>query len=87
MVQKIHEVALLLAVAIAIGVAGSAHAQGTKDPRVADLVQAGKLRVGLGLGTPATAMKNPATGELRGPAVDLGRALAARIGVAFVAGE
>jgi polar amino acid transport system substrate-binding protein len=32
-------------------------------------------------------MKNPATGELRGLAVDLGRALAMRIGVDFVAIE
>jgi polar amino acid transport system substrate-binding protein len=32
-------------------------------------------------------MKNPATGELRGLAVDLGRALATRIGVDFVAVE
>lgn len=81
--------ALSVTLAVWIGVAGApaAHAQATKDPRVADLVQTGKLRVGLGLGTPALAIKNPATGELRGPAVDLGRALAARIGVAFVAVE
>jgi polar amino acid transport system substrate-binding protein len=32
-------------------------------------------------------MKNPATGELRGLAVDLGRGLATRIGVVFVAVE
>jgi polar amino acid transport system substrate-binding protein len=51
------------------------------DPRVADLVKAGKLRVGLGLGSAALALKDPATGEVRGPAVDLARALAARIGV------
>ena len=71
----------------ALGAAQIAPAQQPRDPRVADLVQAGKLRVGLGLGTPAIAMKNPATGELRGPAMDLGRALAARIGVEFVAVE
>ena len=64
-----------------------AEAQQTADPRVADLVKAGKLRVGLGFGSPSGAMKNPATGELRGPNVDLGRALAARIGVDFVAVE
>lgn len=59
-------------------------AQQVSDPRVADLVQTGKLRVGLGLGSPPVAMKDPVTGEVRGPAVELGRALAARIGVAFV---
>jgi len=59
-------------------------AQQVPDPRVADLVQAGKVRVGLGLGSPPVAIKDPATGEVRGPAVDLGRALAARMGVEFV---
>ena len=59
-------------------------AQQALDPRVADLVQAGKLRVGLGLGVPTLAIKDPATGEARGPGVDLGRALAARIGIEFV---
>jgi polar amino acid transport system substrate-binding protein len=57
------------------------HAQAQADPRVMDLVQSGKVRVALGLGSPALAMKSPTTGEVRGPALDLGRALAARIGV------
>jgi len=65
----------------------TAYAQQANDPRVADLVRTGKLRVGLGLGSPSGAVKNPATGELHGPALDLGRALAARIGVDFVAVE
>ena len=63
--------------------AAIAEAQQT-DSRVADLVQAGKVRVGLGLGVPTLAIKDPATGQVRGPAFDLGRALAARIGVEFV---
>ena len=63
------------------------YAQQTVDLRVADLVRAGKLRVGLGLGSPVLAVKDAATGATRGPAVDLGRALAARIGVEFVAVE
>lgn len=53
------------------------------DPRVADLVAAGKVRVGLGLGNHASAFKDPATGEMRGVAADLARALAERIGVAL----
>ena len=59
----------------------AAHAQQSTDPRVADLVQSGKLRVGIGLGSPALAMKDPNTGEVRGPALDLARALAKKIGV------
>ncbi|MBI2316495.1 MAG: transporter substrate-binding domain-containing protein [Betaproteobacteria bacterium] len=59
----------------------AAHAQPTTDPRVADLVNAGKVRVGIGLGSATLAIKNPATGEVRGPALDLARALAARIGI------
>ncbi len=57
--------------------------QHSLDPRVADLVQAGKVRVGLGLGNRASAMRDPVTGEMRGMAADLARALAARIGVAL----
>ena len=80
---------LALALGIGIGPTGTqtAYAQQSKDPRVADLVRTGKLRVGIGLGSPSGAMKNPATGELRGLAVDLGRTLAMRIGVDFVAIE
>jgi ABC-type amino acid transport substrate-binding protein len=51
------------------------HAQQSTDPRVADLVQSGKLRVALGLGAPPLAMKDPNTGEIRGPALDLAGAL------------
>lgn len=63
--------------------AATAHAQQSQDPRVADLVQAGVLRFGLGLGTPLTAIKDPTTGELTGAALEMGRALAARIGIEF----
>src|SRR5471030_2809338 len=58
-----------------------AEAQQTPDPRIADLVMAGKLRLGLGLGSPALAIKDPVTGEVRGPALDLARALAAKMGI------
>ena len=75
-----------MALGIAAGVIGEqiACAQQASDPRVADLVQAGKLRVGLGLGSPPVAIKDPVTGELRGPAWDLTRALAARIGIGLL---
>ena len=87
--QMAAGVGLILALGIGISATETqtTYAQQARDPRVADLVQAGKLRVGLGLGAPMVAIKNPATGELRGPAVCLGRALAKRIGVDFFAVE
>ena len=74
---------LIAALAVLIGSAAfpSAHAQPSSDPRIADLVQAGKVRVALGLGSPMLAMKNASTGEMRGPALDLANALAKRRGV------
>ena len=55
----------------------------TSDPRVADLVRTGRLRVGIGLANLGSAIKDPATGELLGVAADLARALASRIGIAL----
>lgn len=87
--QRFVILAVVLAVAVALRIAFApsaypvARAQQSPDPRVADLVQAGQIRVGLGLGNHASAMKDPATGEIRGMAADLGRALAARVGVAL----
>ena len=78
--------AVTLVFGIAVGVVGpqNLYAQQAPDPRVADLVQAGRIRVGLGVVAPHWAVKDPATGELRGVAVDLARALAARLGIEFV---
>jgi polar amino acid transport system substrate-binding protein len=78
-------VALTLALAIEGEVLGGhlVSAQPAPDPRVADLIQAGRVRVGLGL-VPTFATKDPATGELRGVAIDLARALAARLRVELV---
>jgi polar amino acid transport system substrate-binding protein len=78
---------LPLVAAALLGTVASASSQQLADPRVADLVQTGKVRVGLGLGTAALAIKDVATGELRGPAVDLARELAARIGIELVVVE
>ena len=85
-----RRIALMLALTLALGIAAAVigaqilYAQQAPDPRVADLVQAGKVRVGLGLGSPPIAIKDPVTGELRGPAWDLARALAARIGIGLL---
>jgi polar amino acid transport system substrate-binding protein len=73
---------VLLMVVLLASVA-TADAQQTADPRVADLVRAGKVRFALFL--PGYA-KDPVTGELRGVGtgavtVQIARALAARLGV------
>ena len=75
--------ALTFAIGIAVGVIGEkiVYAQQVPDPRVADLVGAGRIRVGLGVVSPLSATKDPVTGELRGMATDLAHALALRIGV------
>ena len=58
-----------------------ADAQQVPDPRVADLVQAGKVRIAL---FPPQYAKDSVTGELKGVWADVARALAARIGVELV---
>jgi polar amino acid transport system substrate-binding protein len=68
-----------LMVALLIG-ATIANAQ-IPDPRVADLVQVGKIRVGLFV---SQYIKDPATGELKGVWSEIAQALAARIGVQVV---
>ena len=62
-----------------LGGAAAARPQHAADPRIADLVQAGKVRIGL---FPSFFYnKNPATGELQGVGIEIARALAARLGV------
>ncbi|OAI51406.1 hypothetical protein AYO46_08170 [Betaproteobacteria bacterium SCGC AG-212-J23] len=69
---------LLTMVALLAG-ATIANAQQVPDPRVADLVRAGKLRVAL---FPPEYTKDPVTGELHGGAfMEIARALAARLGI------
>src|SRR5262245_4702290 len=72
----------LMAVAFTVTLAGIAEAQQASDPRVADLVQSGKLRLALFL----PGYIKSATGEVQGigtgaVAVAVARALAARLGV------
>ena len=76
-----HIVAVISVVAAFAVCVLAVQAQQVPDPRIADLVQSGKVRVALGLGTPVLAMKDPKSGEVRGPALDLARALAKKIGV------
>ena len=73
--------ALKLALYMAIEIAGTlvgdqgVYAQQTTDQRVSDLVRAGKVRVGIGVVAPHWAVKDAATGELRGVAIDIARKL------------
>jgi polar amino acid transport system substrate-binding protein len=69
-----------LSMAILLPCIGTAAAQGS-DPRVADLVRAGKVNIGL---FSTQFSKDTATRELRGVRPDMARALAARIGVQAV---
>ena len=80
--------ALTLALGVAIGILGQQNSNAqTADSRVVDLIRAGKLRAGVGVVAPHWAVKDPQTGELRGVAVDIARALARRIGIELVAVE
>src|SRR6266542_736908 len=47
----------------------------------ADLAPTGKLHAGINYGNVVLARKDPATGESRGPAIDLARELGRRLGV------
>ena len=72
--------ALLMMIVLLVSITVT-RAQNVLDPRVADLVQAGKVRIGL-FSTQYT--KNPTTGELSGVRVDIARGLAAHTGVQAV---
>jgi len=61
-------------------------AQQTSDPRIADFVKTGKLRAAFGM-NPTLAVKDPTSGNLRGPALELARALATRMKVELVTVE
>ena len=72
-----------LVLAAAIVVAMPLAAQEVSIAARSALTQGGKLRVGLNLANSVTVTKDTQTGELRGVAVDLSRALASTLGVTF----
>jgi polar amino acid transport system substrate-binding protein len=74
----------LITAVLAFLLCGCAGNQTSATPEARQaLAPSGKLRVAF-LGTaPLHAVKDPASGELKGPAVDLGREMARRIGVPF----
>lgn len=51
------------------------------DAVLSDLAPTGKLRVGINYGNPVLATRDPASGDLRGVAVDLARELGKRVNV------
>jgi hypothetical protein len=57
-----------LVIVVAVSVS-TTHAQQSADPRVADIVHAGRLRVGLGVGSPVLALKDLTTGEIPGAGI------------------
>lgn len=69
------------AVALLLSGCASAPTMPTSEERQA-LAPSGKLRVCFTF-NPAYATKDPASGELKGPAIDLGNELARRVGVPF----
>jgi polar amino acid transport system substrate-binding protein len=77
----IRSFTISLVVSALLAATGTAGAQRASDPRIADLVQSGKVRVGLFL---PQYTKNASTGELRGVWAESARALAARIGIPLV---
>ena len=66
---------------VLLAVPRMAHAQPAPDPRVADLVRAGKVRIALFSGQYT---RDPATGELKGVWADVARAFAGRVGIRLV---
>ena len=67
-----------LSVTLAIHIAWLLVGAGTA---VAQVAPTGHLRVAVNVGNPVLAVKDPATGEVRGVTVDLGRALGIKLGV------
>lgn len=76
--KKYIWVCVMIVLLVSVSIANT---QNVPDPRVSDLVQAGKVRIGL-FSTQYT--KDPATGDLSGVRVDIARALAAHIGAQAV---
>jgi len=72
----------LLAASLAVvAMTGCATSPAVPDAVRAELAPTGKLRAGMNLGNTLFTGKDPATGELRGVAVDVMREIGARLGV------
>ncbi len=77
-----------MAVASSLWLAGcQSISPGADAGAVAALAPAGKLRVAVYQGSPTSLVRNPATGETKGVALELGRAMAEKLGVPFELAE
>jgi polar amino acid transport system substrate-binding protein len=74
--------ALMAAFALLAAAAGAPAAEPPSSAALRDLAPTGKLRVTFIVSNPVHVVRD-ASGEFRGPAIDLGRELAKRLGVAF----
>lgn len=71
----------LVSAAVSLGIGGCSSSPVSPEARQA-LAPTGKLRVGVYPGSPSSMLKDP-SGEDKGITIDLGRALAARLGVPY----
>ncbi|HYG54619.1 MAG TPA: transporter substrate-binding domain-containing protein [Burkholderiales bacterium] len=81
--RAIRSFALVTLVLLLNGCAGTSPSNSAQAREA--LAPTGKLRAGFLATAPTHAVKDPASGELRGPAMDLGRELARQLGVPFEA--
>lgn len=70
----------LAAAAFVAACAASAHAQSARE----ELAPTGKLRIGVYPGSPSSMLQDAKTGETHGVTVEVGEALAAKLGVGYV---
>ena len=85
---ELRSLRVALAVAAPLWFAGCAPLASQVDPAaVAALAPAGRLRVAVYTGSPTSLVRDPASGETKGVGLDLGRAMAAKLGVAFELAE
>ena len=77
----IWNLTISLILSVWLGNIGAAVAQQASESRVADLVKAGKVRFGM---FPPQYTKDAATGELKGPYVEVMRALATHMELSVV---
>jgi polar amino acid transport system substrate-binding protein len=74
----------LLTIIAALLLTSCTNMQTTPSPEIRQtLAPTGKLRVGVYAGSPFSMIRDPATGETRGVAVEVGKALADRLGVPY----
>jgi polar amino acid transport system substrate-binding protein len=76
-----HFAVMSFAMFVVLAQSASALAQAVADPRVADLIQAGKVRIGV---FPSFQYSKTATGQPRGLAIGISRALSSRLGLGEV---